>query len=87
MYEITVDLLNGGLLPGLISALLDEVGTTEPEALTVVTAPSPVGPRQSTRLRRSALNSQPYNEYSPRMFLQLGEVQAHSNTIEATKTT
>ena len=62
VYEITMDLPDAGLLPGLIPALPNEVGTPEPKAPMAVTAPSTVGSHCLTRLRRSALNNQPYNK-------------------------
>ena len=44
VHEITVDLPNVGLLPGMILALPNKGGAPELEVLTAVTAPHTVGP-------------------------------------------
>ena len=68
--DIIMELLDAGLLPGLVPDVPDEPIAPPPN-----NDPIPAtSPRQyPTRSRRNVVGNQPYNTYTPRMqFLQLG---------------
>jgi hypothetical protein len=81
VYEITVELPNVDLLPGMVPYAPNEPGTPPPDDdASIVTSPR----RYPTRSRRSVVGNQPYDTYAPRMqILQLGEVQAHRSALAA----
>ncbi len=81
VYEITVELPNAGLLPGMVPCAPDEPVAPPPDDdATIVTSPW----QYPTQSRRSVVGNQPYDTYAPRMgFLQLGEVRAHRSALAA----
>ena len=81
VYEITMELLDTGLMPGLVPN--GPVGPiAQPPDNDAATVSSP---RQyPTRVSRSVVSNQPYDTYAPRIqFLQLGEVRAHRSALSA----
>ncbi len=77
VYEITVELPNAGLLPGMVPFAPNKPVTLPPnDDATIVTSPW----QYPTRSRRSVVGNQPYNTYAPRIqFL----VRAHRSALAA----
>ncbi len=92
MYKVTFKLPDAGLVPiadNFAVPLGDDRDDTLVAPIVVddidVVQDAPA-PRYPTQACRSAIGSQPYDEFSPRVaFLQLGMTRAHSNVLEEAK--
>jgi hypothetical protein len=92
VYEITFDLPDPGLLAESQSQLHMPLGNDRDDTMITPIVPvdtdAPEAPSQHypTQTRRSAVSSQPYDQFAPRVaFLQLGTTQAHGSITEASR--